>query len=93
MPFGSCSGGGVILPPQVYAVVSPVIAPVLARAGELLVFIDGHPLAVTDPTGATFRRWGALPSPDLAAALATLCAEGVIVALRPPPPVRLAVPA
>lgn len=74
------------LPPFVLRVTLPMIAPILASVGNLVVVSPSHPthtLAVTDATGRRVRRYRHVPDADLFEPLVTLTSSGVLVFVRP----------
>ncbi len=80
-------------PIAVLLVRAPVIAPIVARPGELIVVWPGHPthtLTVTDGSGTQIRRHKYVPDGALYGPLLILDADGVVSCVAPEDRQRLA---
>ena len=73
-------------PIAAWRVIVPIIAPIMATCGDLLLEWPGHPthaLAVTDATGGVLKRSRHISRPEGRKHLATLARNGVIQRLSP----------
>lgn len=73
-------------PSFVLRVCAPVVAPIAARPGQLVVVHPGHPthtLATVTPDGQRVVRHGYVPDGALYGPLLILIADGVLVPLDP----------